>query len=294
MRKYIGEIGLLVTAIIWGTGFPVSAIALDYFSPYQILAGRFIIGAVLLGVLFYKKLLNLSKSVLLKGGLLGVFLYSAFAFQTVGLQFTTPSNNAFLTAVNVLIVPFIAFVLYRRKVSAFELIGAVLAMAGIALLSLNGSLSVNPGDVLSLLCAVFFAFHIFYTGQFVRKEDAITLTLVQMTVAAVIACIVIGVKGEIALPITTTSATSLLYLGVFSTTLAFLLQTVAQKHVSETKAAILLSMESLWGMIFSIIMLSEIVTAQMLIGAALILLAILLAETKPSFLIKRKIRKSIL
>lgn len=294
MRKYIGEIGLLVTAIIWGTGFPVSAIALDYFSPYQILAGRFIIGAVLLGVVFYKKLFNISKSVLLKGGLLGVFLYSAFAFQTVGLQFTTPSNNAFLTAVNVLIVPFIAFVLYRRKVSAFELVGAVLAMAGIALLSLNGSLSVNPGDVLSLLCAVFFAFHIFYTGQFVRKEDAITLTLVQMTVAAIIAWIVIGVKGETALPITTTSATSLLYLGVFSTTLAFLLQTVAQKHVSETKAAILLSMESLWGMIFSIIMLSEIVTAQMLIGAALILLAIILAETKPSFLVKRKIRKSIL
>lgn len=294
MRKYIGEIGLLVTAIIWGTGFPVSAIALDYFTPYQILAGRFVMGAVLLGVVFYKKILNLSKTVLLKGSLLGVFLYGAFAFQTVGLQFTTPSNNAFLTAVNVLIVPFIAFVLYRRKVSSFELFGAFLAMAGIALLSLNGTLTINPGDVLSLMCAVFFAFHIFYTGQFVRKEDAVALTLVQMTVAAVIAWIVIGVKGETALPITTTSAASLLYLGVFSTTLAFLLQTVAQKHVSETKAAILLSMESLWGMIFSIIMLREIVTGQMIIGAALILLAILLAETKPSFLMKRKARKSIL
>ncbi|WP_432353340.1 DMT family transporter [Sporosarcina sp. A2] len=293
MRKYIGEIGLLITAIIWGTGFPVSAIALDYFSPYQILAGRFVIGAVLLGVVFHKKLLRISKSVLLKGGLLGLFLYGAFAFQTVGLQFTTPSNNAFLTAVNVLIVPFIAFVLYRRKVSAFELVGAVIAMTGIALLSLNGTLSINPGDVLSLLCAVFFAFHIFYTGQFVRKEDAITLTLIQMTVAAVIAWVVVGVKGEASLPITTTSATSLLYLGVFSTTLAFLLQTVAQKHVSETKAAILLSMESLWGMIFSILMLREIVTGQMIIGAALILLAIVLAETKPSFLMKRKVRKSI-
>lgn len=294
MRKYIGEIGLLVTAIIWGTGFPVSAIALDYFSPYQILAGRFVIGAILLGVIFYKKLLKLSAAVLLKGGLLGVFLYGAFAFQTVGLQYTTPSNNAFLTAVNVLIVPFIAFVLYRRKVSLFEIAGAILAMTGIALLSLNGSLTVNPGDVLSLLCAVFFAFHIFYTGQFVRKEDAISLTLVQMTVAAVIAWIVIGVKGEASLPMTTASATSLLYLGVFSTTLAFLLQTVAQKHVSETKAAILLSMESLWGMIFSIIMLREIVTGQMLIGAGLILVAIVLAETKPSFLLKRPIRKSIL
>lgn len=293
MRKYIGEIGLLITAIIWGTGFPVSAIALDYFSPYQILAGRFLIGALLLSVVFYKKLRHLSKVVLIKGGLLGVFLYSAFALQTVGLQYTTPSNNAFLTAVNVLIVPFIAFVLYKRKVSPFEVAGAFLAMVGIAFLSLNGSFSVNPGDVLSLLCAVFFAFHIFYTGQFVRKEDAITLTLVQMTVAALIAWGVVGVKGEAVLPITTVSATSLLYLGIFSTTLAFLLQTVAQRHVTATKAAILLSMESLWGMVFSIILLKEVVTSPMIVGAILILTAIVLAETKLSFLSKRRVRNYI-
>ena len=293
MRKYMGEIGLLVTAIIWGTGFPVSAIALDYFSPYQILAGRFLIGAVLLSVVFHKKIGSLSKTVLVKGSLLGLFLYSAFALQTVGLQFTTPSNNAFLTAVNVLIVPFIALVLYQRKVSPFEVAGAFLAMVGIAFLSLNGSFSMNLGDTLSLLCAVFFAFHIFYTGQFVRKEDAIALTLVQMVVAAGIAWGVVSVKGEAILPITTTSAPSLLYLGIFSTTLAFLLQTVAQKHVTETKAAILLSMESLWGMIFSIILLKEIVTMPMIIGATLIFIAILLAETKLSFLSKPTMRKSI-
>ena len=293
MRKYMGEIGLLVTAIIWGTGFPVSAIALDYFSPYQILAGRFLLGALLLSIVFYKKLGSLSKIVLLKGGLLGFFLYTAFALQTVGLQYTTPSNNAFLTAVNVLIVPFIAFVLYQRKVNPFELSGAFLAMVGIAFLSLNGSFSINPGDVLSLLCAVFFAFHIFYTGRFVRSEDAITLTLVQMTVAASIAWVVVGVKGEALLPITAVSASSLLYLGIFSTTLAFLLQNVAQKHVTETKAAILLSMESLWGMIFSIMMLREVVTSPMIIGALLILVAILLAETKLSFLLKRPVRKYI-
>ncbi|GKV68358.1 transporter [Sporosarcina sp. NCCP-2716] len=288
MRKYIGEIGLLVTAIIWGTGFPVSAIALDYFTPYQILAGRFAIGALLLIVVFHRKLAGLSLAAVLKGSLLGVFLYGAFALQTVGLQFTTPSNNAFLTAVNVLVVPFIAFVLYHRKVGAYEVAGAFLAMIGIALLSLNGSLSVNPGDVLSLLCAVLFAFHIFYTGQFVKTEDAITLTLVQMTAAAAIAWITVGIRGEAALPVTPESAASLLYLGVFSTTIAFLLQTVAQKHVTETKAAILLSMESLWGMIFSILMLHETVTFQMLAGAALILAAILLAETKPGFLARRR------
>ncbi|WJY27083.1 MULTISPECIES: DMT family transporter [Sporosarcina] len=292
MRKYIGEIGLLVTAIIWGTGFPVSAIALDYFSPYQILAGRFAVGAVLLGIVFHRKLKSVTAAAVWKGSLLGIFLYSAFALQTVGLQFTTPSNNAFLTAVNVLVVPFIAFVLYRKRVGAFEVTGAFLAMAGIALLSMNGSLTLNPGDVLSLLCAVMFAFHIFYTGQFVKTEDAIILTLIQMAAAAVIAWLAVIARGEAAIPVTPESAAALLYLGVFSTTIAFLLQTVAQKHVTETKAAILLSMESLWGMVFSILLLHEAVTGRMLIGAGLILAAILLAETKPGFLMKRRLGKT--
>ncbi|MER2088150.1 MAG: EamA family transporter, partial [Sporosarcina sp.] len=99
MRKYIGEIGLIITAIIWGSGFVASAIALEYYTPYQILAGRFIIGVLILGIVFHKRLKTIKKSTLIKGSLLGIFLYIAFALQTVGLQYTTPSKNAFLTAV---------------------------------------------------------------------------------------------------------------------------------------------------------------------------------------------------
>lgn len=107
MFKYIGEILLVLTAIIWGSGFVASTVALEHYTPYQILAGRFLVGAVILSLIFFKKLNKLKKSTLIKGALLGVFLYIAFALQTVGLQFTTPSKNAFLTAVNVVIVPFI-------------------------------------------------------------------------------------------------------------------------------------------------------------------------------------------
>ncbi|MEK5208178.1 DMT family transporter [Psychrobacillus sp. FSL H8-0510] len=290
MFKYMGELLLVLTAIIWGSGFVASAVALEHYTPYQILAGRFLIGAVILSLIFFKKFNKLNKSTLIKGALLGIFLYIAFALQTVGLQFTTPSKNAFLTAVNVVIVPFIGFLLYKRKIDMYELTGAILAVVGIAVLSLKLSSDINVGDVLTLGCAVGFAFHIFYTAKFVKTEDPVVLTIVQMVTAAVIGCIVILFRGETSFSVESEGVLNLLYLGIFSTTIAFLMQTVAQKYITETKAAIILATESFWGMVFSIIILSEIMTGRMIIGAFLILLAILISETKMGFLKKDKMK----
>lgn len=290
MFKYIGEILLVLTAIIWGSGFVASAVALEHYTPYQILAGRFLIGAVILSLIFFKKLSKLNINTLIKGALLGLFLYIAFALQTVGLQFTTPSKNAFLTAVNVVIVPFLGFLLYKRKIDLYELAGAILAVIGIAILSLKLSSDVNVGDILTLGCAIGFAFHIFYTAKFVKTEDPVVLTIIQMVTAAVIGCIVILFRGETSFSMESEGMMNLLYLGIFSTTIAFLMQTVAQKYITETKAAIILATESFWGMVFSIIILSEIMTGRMIIGAFLILLAILISETKMGFLKKEKIK----
>lgn len=288
MRKYIGEIGLLCTAIIWGSGFVGSAVALEHYTPYQILAGRFLIGALLLSVVFFKRLKNISKSAIVKGVVLGVILYIAFIFQTVGLQYTTASKNAFLTAVNVVVVPFIGFVLYKRKLDWFELMGAVLAVVGIALLSLQLNGEVNIGDFLTLICAFAFAFHIFYTARFVKDEDPILLTLVQMATAASIGFIMTGVQGEMTFSVEPNALMPLIYLGVFSTTIAYVLQTSAQKFVTETKAAIILSTEALWGTFFSVYLLSELFTTRMAVGAVLILIAIVIAETKLNFITLRK------
>lgn len=291
MRKYIGEIGLMITAIIWGSGFVASAVALEHYTPYQIMAGRFLIGAILLSVVFHKKLKAIKKSTIVKGAILGIFLYVAFVLQTVGLQYTTPSKNAFLTAVNVVIVPFIGFLLYKKKMDGFELIGAVMAIVGVAVLSLQLSFDINIGDFLTLLCAVGFAFHIFYTAKFVKGEDAILLTLTQMVTAAIIGCVVVVFKGETSFSMQTEGLKMLLYLAIFSTTIAFLLQTMAQKFISETKAAIILSTESFWGMAFSVIILSEVLTVKMMIGAVLILGAILISETKFGLLKKKEMEE---
>lgn len=293
MRKYIGELGLAVVAIIWGSGFVASAVSLEHFTPYQILAIRFLIGVILLSLVFFKKLKNIKKSTIIKGSIIGVFLYLAFALQTVGLVYTTPSKNAFLTAVNVVIVPFIAFFIFKRKMDKFELFGALLAIIGIGVLSLKFSGGVNFGDFLTLLCAVAFAFHIFCTAQFVKDEDPVLLTVIQMAAATVLGFIVVFFKGETNFVANFEGVSAVLYLGVFSTTIAFLLQTVAQKYTTETKAAIILSTEAFWGMIFSIIILSEVLTAKMAIGATLILAAIIISETKLKFLNKRQSKEVV-
>lgn len=283
MKQYIGDGMLLVTAIIWGSGFVVTDIALQYLSPYQVMAGRFVLATLLLTILFGFKLKTLTKSIVWKGTILGTFLFLGFVLQTVGLQYTTPSKNAFLTAVNVVIVPIIAYLLYKRRIDRYEMVGSVIAIVGICLLSMQSSMTVNIGDVLSLACAVAFAFELFYTNAFVKKEDPILLTIVQFITASLLSVVAVIIKGDIPKSLESKGVYSILYLAVFSTTIAYLFQNKAQKYTTATKAAIILSTESFFGMLLSVLFLHEVLTGRMVAGAVLIMIAILIAELKPSF-----------
>ncbi len=287
MKQYIADGMLLTTAIVWGSGFVITAIALEYLTAYQVMAGRFILASIILTVIFGYKLKKATKSVVWKGVLLGTILYIAFALQTVGLQYTTPSKNAFLTAVNVIVVPLIAYAVYKRRIDGYEIIGSIIALVGIGCLSLQGSLTMNIGDALSLACAVAFAFDIFCTNLFVQKEDAIALTIVQFITASVLGILVVVSQGDIPTNLEKEAIYSIIYLGIFSTTIAYLFQNVANQYTTATKGAIILSTESFFGMVLSVIFLHEVLTGRMVIGAILILLAILIAEVKPAYPKKR-------
>ncbi len=290
MRKYLGEIGLILTALIWGMGFVASDISLNYYTPIEALALRFSIAAICMSLIFFKKLKNINKTTLVHGILIGFFLYSAFLLQTIGLFYTTPSNNAFLTSINVVIVPFIAFVIYKRKIDIFTMTGAVLSIIGVGIISLKPGFSINIGDFLTILCAVCFALHIFYTSEFLnRGTDPISLTILQMLTAATISIIIFFITKEPkSIPFEKSSFYAILYLGLISTTLAFFLQTVSQKYTSETKAAIFLSTESLFGTIFSVLILSEKLSFRALLGCFIIFAAVIISEVKPNFLAKKE------
>ena len=292
MKQYIGDGMLLITAIVWGSGFVVTAIALEYLTAYQVMAGRFILAAIILSLLFGRKFKTFTKSVIWKGAILGTILYIGFALQTVGLEYTTPSKNAFLTAVNVVIVPLIAYLVYKRKVDRYETIGAIITLIGIGFLSLQGSMTINIGDALSLACAVAFAFDIFYTNHFVKKEDALSLTIVQFITASFISVIAVLIQGDIPTTFEKEALYSIIYLAVFSTTIAYVCQNVAFQYTTATKGAIILSLESFFGMLLSVLFLHEVLTGRMIIGAALIMIAILITELKPSFHRKHIVRNT--
>ncbi|MHA6252793.1 DMT family transporter [Oceanobacillus sp. CAU 1775] len=285
MKQYIGDGLLLITAIVWGSGFVVTAIALEYLTAYQVMAGRFILAAIILSLLFRKRFRTFTNSVVWKGAILGTILYIGFALQTVGLEYTTPSKNAFLTAVNVIIVPIIAYLVYKRKVNRFEVMGSIIAIIGIGFLSLEGSMTINIGDLLTLACAVAFAFDIFYTNHFVKKEDAISLTIVQFLTAAVIGVGAIFVRGDF-VSITTLNSEAIyaiIYLAVFSTAIAYVCQNIAFVYTTATKGAIILSLEAFFGMILSVLILHEVLTGRMIVGAVLIMVAILVTVLKPTW-----------
>jgi drug/metabolite transporter (DMT)-like permease len=287
MKKHLGTLGLLMVAIIWGCGFVANNIALEDMTPLQILCFRFLIAAVLMGLFTIRKLRKADKKVLMAGALLGLFLFLGFSTQTFGLKFTTPSKNAFLTATNVVIVPFIAFVIYKKKVDRFGVYGAILAIAGIALLSLRGDLTLGFGDALTLACAFFFAFHIFFTGEFAKKYDVIALTSIQMIVAFLLSFTAMLITDGLHFQFSKAGGLSIIFLGVFSTTICFFGQTLAQKYTDETKAAVIMSMEAVFGTLFSILILREQITLRMISGSLLILVGVIVAETKLKGLLRR-------
>ena len=284
MKKYLAIAGLIAVTVIWGGGFVASDMALKSLRPFQIMAIRFLLSTILMGGASIRELKGIDFKELRAGILMGCALFVGFAFQIVGLQYTTPSKNAFLTALNVVMVPFIAFLILKKKISMKSIAGAVMAIFGVGLLSLEKNLSLGLGDALTLVCAVGFAFQIFFTSEFVKKYRAVGLNFVQMLTAVLLSVVSLFLFGETEFHVTAQGWLSVLYLGVISTALCYLLQTASQRYVDETKAAIILSMESVFGTIFSILILHEQVTLRMICGCVIILAAVIvsnLADAQP-------------
>ena len=278
MKKYLGILGLLTVTVIWGGGFVASDMALETLTPFQIMAIRFLIAAVIMTLLGRKQIATITKAELKCGFWLGAALFGGFALQIIGLQYTTPSKNAFLTATNVVLVPFIALVFYHKKIAAKSLAGAVMAVIGAGILSLQSDFSVGLGDALTLLCAVCFAMQIFLTGEYVGRIRPTVLNFLQMATACVLSLFGLLMARDFGFHASAKSILAVLYLGVVSTTITYLLQTVSQKYVDETKSAIILSLEAVFGTLFSVIILHETITLRMILGSALILLAVLVSQ----------------
>lgn len=281
MKRYKGEIILLLTSIMWGGGFIATEFSLGSMTPLQVMTIRFLIATIILCSVFFNQLKQISKSTLKKGTLAGFFLFVGFVFQTVGLKYTTVSNNAFLSAIAVIFVPIIGIFL-GRKIDRYGIIGIILTVIGIAFLTINGSLtSINIGDVLTILGAMFYAIQILLVDMFAKEEDVTVFTIVQITMCFLFSLITMLIRGDLFFNITFNSGGGVIYLAVFSTAIGLFLQVLGQKSTTETRAAIIMSTESVFGTIFAIILLNQALTIKVIIGCIIIFIAIIISEVKP-------------
>lgn len=279
-----GRFALLTAAVIWGSSFIVMKDAVADVPVFQLLAIRFTLAGILLALIFRKRLMKAGRTLLRHGAVCGVMLLCAYATQTFGLMTTTPGKNAFLTAVYCVLVPFMSWGIYHRRPTAYNWAAAVMCIAGIGLISLSGDLSIGAGEWLTLLSGVFFALHIMALSHFGEHDDPVALTIVQFAVVAALswACTVLF-ERDAAFPAPAVWP-QLLYLTVFATAATLVLQSVGQSLTPPSQSAILLSLESVFGVIFSVLLGREDLTLQLGCGFLLIFVSVIVSETQLSFL----------
>ncbi len=283
-KSSAADLGLVFVTIIWGSGFVVVKNATSEIPASYIIAIRFGIAAILMCVFFYKRIQKINLAYIKSGAILGVLLFISYYLQTIGVKYTTVGNNAFLTAVYVVVVPFLYWLLRSEKPDAYNIGAALLCISGIGLLSLHAGFTMNSGDILSLLCGVTFAAQIVAISILTEKNDPILLSFTQFAFTAVIALAVALCTETFPAKIQTDSVLSLIYIGVFCTLIALVLQTVCQKYTPPARASLIMSLESLFGTILGIIFLKESLTLKTLGGFLLIFAAVIVSETKLSFL----------
>ena len=282
-REWLADGMLVLTAMIWGTGFVVMKNTLDSIPPAAIIAIRYAAAAVMAAVVFRRRLRGLTRGDVARGALVGLLLSSAYIVQTIGLQYTTAGKNAFLTTVYVLLVPFGCYAVFRQRLRRVNFIAAGLMLLGIGLLSLDGeSGGLNIGDVLTLGCGVLYAAHIMAVERCQRHTDVYALIVLQFAFAA-LGALAVHLLFERGMPLTVNAGSigGLIYLSVFSTMIAMSMQNIGQSMAPASHAAILLALESVFGALASCLFLHEVMTQKMLLGFAVIFAALVINERTP-------------
>ena len=286
MTRVQANLVLLLAAAIWGGGFVAQSTAMTAIGPFWFIGLRFAIAAI--AVLPFM-LLEARKAPVKTSPrhiklyiLTGLALFGGAATQQVGLQTTTVTNSSFITGLYVVFVPLIAVIFLRRSPHWIIWPGAIMAVTGIYLLSGGHLSALSVGDFLTVICAVFWAAQITLAGMTVSETGrAITLSAAQFAITAICALAIAIVIEPISMTAITAAAPEILYVGIFSSGLAFVLQVIGQRYTTPSQAAIFLSSEALFGSSLGALLLGETIPPLGYAGCALMFTAMLVVELVP-------------
>src|SRR6056297_1006610 len=272
------DLSLLFIVIIWGTTFPLMKIALGNVKPFYFISLRFITAFIVLTLILNTRLKKINWRTFKIGSFLGLWLFFGFAFQIYGLQFTTASRSGFITGLSVIVVPILSIFILKEIPSISSWIGVILALVGMYFLTGFTEAGFNYGDLLTFFCAVSIALQIVFLSKYIKNEDPLVITWLQITTVMVLGTIIAFFESPSNVAINSNSIAVIIYTGIFATALAIFVQSRAQQFTSSTHTGLIFSLEPVFGALFSFMILNERMQTMGMIGAILIFLGIVLSE----------------
>ena len=278
---------MLITAMIWGSGFVAQRVGMDNIGPFLFTGLRFALGAIVLLPLLLHQGRGaarhepfLQRGLLLGGLSMGLALTIGINLQQVGLLFTSVTNSGFITGLYVIVVPLLGLVI-GQKTGTGTWLGAVLAVVGMALLSIDENFQIASGDWIQLAGAFVWGVHVLLVSFFVGRHDAIRLAFLQFVTCAVVSLVLAAIFEQASLDSIWLAAPALIYGGMFAVGVGYTLQVVAQKHAIASHAAIILSLEAVFAALAGALLLDESLSLRGYFGCALMFVGMLAAQLWP-------------
>lgn len=282
MNKKLGALGRLAlfsAALIWGTSFVILKAALGNVGTMWTLSIRFTLSTLIMLSFGWKRLRDMDRRSLRGSVMMGACLAAAYIFQTYGLVYTSPGKNAFLTSTYCVQVPFLAWLIYKRKPSVFNIGAAILCVTGIGFVALNSGFdNVNGGDMLTLVSGLFYAMQIIMMEQYIGGADSLSVTVIEFATAAAICWVGALFFESVPQNVPVEAWMNILYLSVMCTAVCFFLQAWGMRYTTSSTAAMLLTLEAVFGALISVLFFGEMLTVKLFTGFCLIFVAVLISE----------------
>jgi len=290
-KTIISEILLVIVTILWGLGFVAQSIGGKYLDVFSFnfcrnIVATVFIGLFALGIFIYRKKKNIGKvedkkTLWLGGFLIGLSLVASMTLQQIGINLEGAGKSGFITALYIVIVPIFSL-FFGKKINVFVAIAIVFALTGLYLINVTDThFTFGWGTAALIGCAFSCAVHIMLIDYFSRKSDSIYLSFIEFLTAAVVTLPLMLIFGNFSFEGVKEALPSILYLGLGSSGIAYTLQIATQKHINVTVATIIMSLESVFGITFALLILHESHTYLQYIGCASILIAVILAQLTP-------------
>ena len=278
-KSTVAKIALFFTAVLWGSTFTIGKLASEVFSPSFIIAFRFLVAGVVLLIAAYPQRKQLDRTYWVCGFWMGVTLFASYLLQVGGLALdTSPGKSAFLCTTYSVMVPFLYWFVTKQRPRLHHLVCVFLCLGGVGILSLTGGWGMSMGDVLTVLSGVPCAVNIVISAIVCKKRNVLLLTTIELWVVTAFAWIFVFLGNGFPAQFPMDAVGGIVYLGLIATALCLFLQSYGLKYAQPAIGGMLLSLESVFGVVFSVIIYGEQITLRMYMGFAVIFAAIVLSQ----------------